>query len=852
MADSPSASAPSPINALLNAPLSPHLDVVNLQTFFSLTERIGFRPEQTLSNYRVEDFIGIYSASFPSPLRRAFATVCRDVTTSGPGNNLQLFCQGQADLILSMCSDFWDGSDLHPFTPSIRARVKDFCNRSSQTGYCVALSYSPLTQSLRPLAANSCLRFVPKSDFSTISHSASASPVLASSATNLAPRWADLLEESNQIFIGVAVLSSHPLMPIIQLVQNLKNACSRFVYFSRESELMSRSFAEKLGLEANWNCFISLADSRESQSARSCSHDEGDIENCKRCSEDDYHNFGDDDNDEAKIRAPLLQQSQSVMHDHNHERGSPEMDIYEKKPKRQRNVSTASVPPLNPVKTSSSAPNLSQFCDVGEENSNELVIDDGKSPVPGGSNDEDGLSSHDSTVLDVIENRAQLPRGIKEVRPHLAQCDNVPLLVSLFTDCQQHSTNEMMSIMAENNNVVCSVGSCLVTGNFESFSSTHCAVSVMPLCPQAPSIIRDASTVNNGNAAGSFSAAMNATRQQQTRDIYLDMASRLISLPCSLTIRPNRICYLLQLMAQSRHYVLTIKQVFFYAVFAYATLVLAHLAHLMTDRPLPVSPLQFIWLTLIAVPALSMSMITAPVDENILTQPPHRTRVTSATVAATTSYFLATFLPAVPICLSLTIVFDYFMWYAFANTYVPLLCDQQHYNNTLVNQYDFNLKFSSKYQFIPPWWKVDGPVNVKGCKVNPDFALNFEVLSSELSSIFLGIYTLLLSCGFVFPLAPIWIKNPIKISPPFCVLLLTTIIGTVVIGLLHIFIGTASGIPSFDSVSPFSWILCVVTPIIIALPVHELYKVRRIKKIVRQLKRIRLEFNTRLGLNSPF
>lgn len=34
----------------------------------------------------------------------------------------------------------------------------------------------------------------------------------------------------------------------------------RFVYFSAENELQSKAFAEEMGLETGWNCFISLSD----------------------------------------------------------------------------------------------------------------------------------------------------------------------------------------------------------------------------------------------------------------------------------------------------------------------------------------------------------------------------------------------------------------------------------------------------------------------------------------------------------------------------------------------------------------------------------------------------------------
>ena len=39
--------------------------------------------------------------------------------------------------------------------------------------------------------------------------------------------------------------------------------------------------------------------------------------------------------------------------------------------------------------------------------------------------------------------QAKLPRGIHQVRPHLKNIDNVPLLVPLFTDCTPDSESSI-------------------------------------------------------------------------------------------------------------------------------------------------------------------------------------------------------------------------------------------------------------------------------------------------------------------------------------------------------------------------------------------------------------------------
>ena len=49
-------------------------------------------------------------------------------------------------------------------------------------------------------------------------------------------------------------------MTQVQMIEQLESACIRFVHFSKENELRSRVFSEKMGLESGWNCHISLLD----------------------------------------------------------------------------------------------------------------------------------------------------------------------------------------------------------------------------------------------------------------------------------------------------------------------------------------------------------------------------------------------------------------------------------------------------------------------------------------------------------------------------------------------------------------------------------------------------------------
>ena len=68
-------------------------------------------------------------------------------------------------------------------------------------------------------------------------------------------------QQFEQIFIGMVTMQYQAKLDVIHLIEELEKACIRFVHFSKENELRSRVFSEKMGLEAGWNCHISLEDS---------------------------------------------------------------------------------------------------------------------------------------------------------------------------------------------------------------------------------------------------------------------------------------------------------------------------------------------------------------------------------------------------------------------------------------------------------------------------------------------------------------------------------------------------------------------------------------------------------------
>lgn len=64
--------------------------------------------------------------------------------------------------------------------------------------------------------------------------------------------------QCHQVFIGMVTMQYQAQTDVVQLIERLEQACVRFVHFSKENELRSRVFSEKMGLESGWNCHISL------------------------------------------------------------------------------------------------------------------------------------------------------------------------------------------------------------------------------------------------------------------------------------------------------------------------------------------------------------------------------------------------------------------------------------------------------------------------------------------------------------------------------------------------------------------------------------------------------------------
>nr|CAD7400460.1 unnamed protein product [Timema poppensis] len=228
--------------------------------------------------------LSIAKLKFPFP--HMMAVVVREQSRGA----LQLMSQGTADIILDSCVEFWDGHDLCPLSAGDRKKVLDFYQRTSLTSYCSAFSYRPLTRGVHSNLSNVYLELPSDCKHLYMPHR-SPTPLAWDFRNVLDPRFKGVLGQfhstdsllgndakdeditdvegcfelqCNQVFIGMVTMQYQAQTDMVQLIDELERACVRFVHFSKENELRSRVFSEKMGLESGWNCHISLLSERNS------------------------------------------------------------------------------------------------------------------------------------------------------------------------------------------------------------------------------------------------------------------------------------------------------------------------------------------------------------------------------------------------------------------------------------------------------------------------------------------------------------------------------------------------------------------------------------------------------------
>ena len=308
--------------------------------------------------------------------------------------NLQVVTQGTADIVVDSCTDVWVGNDLVNLNEEIRKKILEFYHRASLTSYCSAFAYRPITR-IPPWPDKDNYLELPQNSSPFINHfhqgsmdsidRVSTGPDFGldqetdESLDPVSHRVYSCIEaQCNQTFLGMVQMQYQARVDIVQFIDLLEKACIRFVHFSKENELRSRVFSEKMGLESGWNCHISL-------------RNDSDLKNKTKLM---YNR--------KWVTKKFSTEKESVKH-----------------------YMSASVP--------------EKFNEYGRRRTDFSKFGEFQKPLLNSLDSDGSLGTRSSSVNTMLQydmsNRAQLPCGIENIRPHLQEMDNVPLLVSLFTDC---------------------------------------------------------------------------------------------------------------------------------------------------------------------------------------------------------------------------------------------------------------------------------------------------------------------------------------------------------------------------------------------------------------------------------
>ncbi|XP_036853022.2 transmembrane protein 94 isoform X1 [Manis javanica] len=421
----------------------------------------------------------------------------------------------------------------------------------------------------------------------------------------------------------------------------------------------------------------------------------------------------------------------------------------------------------------------------------------------------------DSDLPSFLEdcNRAKLPRGIYQVRPHLQNIDNVPLLVPLFTDCTPETMCEMIKIMQEYGEVTCCLGSSANLRNSCLFLQSDISIALDPLYPSRCSW-------------ETFGYATSTSMAQASDGLSpLRLSGQLNSLPCSLAFRQEETISIIRLIEQARHATYGVRKCFLFLLQCQLTLVVIQFLSCLVQLPPLLSTTDILWLSCFCYPLLSMSLLGKPPHSSIMSMATGKNL--QSIPRKTQHYFLLCFLLKFSLTVSSCLVCFGFTLQSF--------CDSSRARN-LTNCSSIMLR--SHADAAPAWFE--------------DFA-NGLLSAQKLAAALTILHTVFISITHVHRTKPLWRKSPLTnrwwaVTVP--VVLLGQVVQTVVDLQLwthrdsHVHFG-------LEDVPLLTWLLGCLSLVLVVVT-NEIVKLHEIRVRVRYQKRQKLQFETKLGMNSPF
>uniref|UniRef100_A0A8C1G4Y2 Transmembrane protein 94 n=1 Tax=Cyprinus carpio TaxID=7962 RepID=A0A8C1G4Y2_CYPCA len=415
--------------------------------------------------------------------------------------------------------------------------------------------------------------------------------------------------------------------------------------------------------------------------------------------------------------------------------------------------------------------------------------DDAEGPLlPEDQSDLASFQPTDSDVPSFLEdcNRAKLPRGIHQVRPHLKNMDNVPLLVPLFTDCTPETMCEMMEIMQENREVTCCLGSSANFRNSCLFLQSDISISLDPLYPSR------CSWETFGYAAG---CGLNGDCDELSP---LGLSARLNSLACSVSFHQGESVSMVKLIEQARHTTYGIRKCFLFLLQCQLTLVIIQFLACLIQLPPPMNITDILWLSCFCYPLLSVSFLGKPPDSSVMTVATGKNL--DSIPRKTQHYFLGWFL----LKFGLTML-AYLVGFGFS---LQEVCSRAANLTKIDNR---TIRWPAVVWFS-------------------GFAHSYVHRSQ-----------------------PLWRRNPFS-NTWWCLTVLVVLLGQVVQAVIDYQLWqdrSTELVFTLHHIPLLVWLLVSLSIVLVVL-INEAVKLHEIRVRVRYQKRQKLQFETKLGMNSPF
>ncbi|XP_046693234.1 transmembrane protein 94-like [Silurus meridionalis] len=408
-------------------------------------------------------------------------------------------------------------------------------------------------------------------------------------------------------------------------------------------------------------------------------------------------------------------------------------------------------------------------------------------------------------------NRAKLPKGIENVRPHLENIDNVPLLVPLFTDCTSQTECEMVCIMQEYGEVVCCLGSSQNVYNNAIFLQSDISISLEPLIP-----ICSTSTNEVWTRTG---------RKPSTASLS-QLSSAICGLACTVQLQQQDNNVVISLIRQARHTTAGIRKCFLFLLQCQLSLVLIQILACLCQLPPPLASSDVLLLSCCYYPLLSVSLLGKPSDSSIMKVPTGKNLrfLPKKTLRSFMLCFVVKF--GLNVCIYLT---------CFGLLLHSFCLDINHEDNKLCHP---TALLTNSTAWSPDWYGRHSDGLVLGQKVVAFLTL---------------LYAICTSVSHVHRSAPLWRQNPLN-NPSWCTVICT-------LPILSVSVATMSRLlwhdPSphhtfyLSDVPLVTWLLGILWLLPLVF-INEGIKLHEIRMRVRYQKRQKLQFDTKLGMNSPF